>query len=161
MIEQLYAQAHSDVLFLSRTPPIQGILESAETGDERNYQLWQNRIEQIFSQFLINKNFYYQIRYIGVANNGQELINVRNDNHSVVIPSSRLQQKSDSPYFNETINKDPGSVYFSKIDSEHSFEYLREIAHLRPRSSYFYAVFKLRSLIAHYVHEFFNKEGYL
>ena len=31
----------------------------------------------------------------------------------------------------------------------HSFEYLREIAHLRPRSNTFAAVFRVRSLIAH------------
>lgn len=46
-------------------------------------------------------------------------------------------------------------------NKEHSFEYLREIAHLRPRSNYFYAVFKVRSLIAHYVNEYFYQEGFL
>jgi PAS domain S-box-containing protein len=116
MIEQLYSQSHSDILFLSRTPPIMGMLKSMQEGDDDNYKLWKNRIEQIFSQFLINKAFYYQIRYIGVANNGQELINVRNDYHSVIIPRSRLQQKSTRPYYNATINKDPGQVYFSKIE---------------------------------------------
>lgn len=116
MIEQLYSQAHSDILFLSRTPSTMGMLESINKGDDHNYQLWKNRMEQIFSQFLINKDFYYQIRYIGVANNGQELINVRNDSHSIVIPSSRLQQKSTRPYFNATIDKNPGQVYFSKIE---------------------------------------------
>ncbi|PKI17037.1 response regulator [Colwellia sp. 12G3] len=116
MIEQLYSQAHSDILFLSRTPPIQGMLKSAGNGDIHNYTLWKDRMEQIFSQFLINKAFYYQIRFIGVANNGQELISVRNDNYSVIIPSYRLQQKSSRPYFKATLDKDPGQVYFSKIE---------------------------------------------
>ncbi|TYK66377.1 response regulator [Colwellia echini] len=122
MIEQLYEQANSDILFLSRTPPIQGMLKAITDNDEHNYLLWQNRIEQIFSQFLINKTFYYQIRYIGVANNGQELVNVRNDKHSIVIPNSRLQQKADRAYFQEAINKDPDSVYFSKIELAKNYD---------------------------------------
>jgi len=116
IIEQFYSQAHSDILFLSRTPPIQGMLKAQGRGDNKDYQLWQERLEQIFSEFLINKDFYYQIRYIGIANNGQELINVRFDKQTIVIPSSRLQQKSDRSYFKETIDKDPGQVYFSKIE---------------------------------------------
>ena len=116
MIEQLYRQAHADILFLSRIPSIQNLLKSSTADDNNNYQLSKSRIEHIFNQFLINKAFYYQIRYIGVADNGKELINVRNDTRSIVIPSSRLQQKSKRPYFNATINKDPGQVYFSKIE---------------------------------------------
>ncbi len=121
MIEHLYNQANSDVLFLSRTPPVLGIVRSIEQSDNQNHQLWQSRIEQIFSEFLINKPFYYQIRYIGVDNNGKELINVRNDNHSIIIPTSRLQEKSARPYYKETINKDPGQVYFSKIELAKSY----------------------------------------
>ncbi|KGJ96265.1 response regulator [Colwellia psychrerythraea] len=113
MIAQLYSQANSDILFLSRTPGVQGVIDSLTESDEL---LWKSRIEQTFSEFLINKSFYYQIRYIGIANNGQELINVRNDSQSIVIPSSRLQQKSTRPYFQATIDKDPGQVYFSKIE---------------------------------------------
>jgi len=116
VIEQLYSQANSDVLFLSRTPAIQEFLQSINEGNEQNVQLWKNRIEQTFSEFIINKEFYYQIRYIAVANNGQELINIRNDNQAVIIPSSRLQQKSKRPYFKATINKNPGEVYFSQIE---------------------------------------------
>jgi len=116
IIEQFYSQAHSDILFLSRTPPIQGMLKAIARKDAKDYQLWQKRIEQIFSEFLINKKFYYQIRYIGIANNGQELINVRFDKQTIVIPSSRLQQKSNRPYYKSTIDKDPGQVFFSKIE---------------------------------------------
>ncbi|WP_057832093.1 response regulator [Colwellia sp. TT2012] len=116
MIKQLYRQANTDILFLSRMPGVLGMLNSFNDIDEHNYRLWKSRIEQTFSEFLINKEFYYQIRYIGIANNGQELINVRNDSHSIVIPSSRLQQKSARPYFKAAIDKDPGQVYFSKIE---------------------------------------------
>jgi asparaginyl-tRNA synthetase len=43
----------------------------------------------------------------------------------------------------------------------HSFEYLRSIAHLRPRSNTFGAVFRLRSALAFAVHRFFQERGFL
>ncbi len=44
---------------------------------------------------------------------------------------------------------------------KHSFEYLRTIAHLRPRSNTFSAVFRVRSLAAYAIHKFFNERGFV
>ncbi len=43
----------------------------------------------------------------------------------------------------------------------HSLEYLRTIAHLRPRTNTFSAVFKIRSLIAFAIHKFFNERNFV
>lgn len=43
----------------------------------------------------------------------------------------------------------------------HSFEYLRSIAHLRPRSNTFGAVFRMRSALSFAVHRFFQERGFL
>ncbi|MBP3892356.1 MAG: asparagine--tRNA ligase [Solobacterium sp.] len=43
----------------------------------------------------------------------------------------------------------------------HSFEYLREIGHLRPRTNTFSAVFRLRSVLAMAIHEFFQNQGFV
>ena len=43
----------------------------------------------------------------------------------------------------------------------HSFEYLREIAYLRPRTNTFNAVFRIRSEAAFAIHEFFNNNGFV
>ena len=43
----------------------------------------------------------------------------------------------------------------------HSFEYLREIGHLRPRSNTFNAVFRVRSVLAMAIHEFFQDQGFV
>ncbi len=43
----------------------------------------------------------------------------------------------------------------------HSFEYLRSIAHLRPRSNTFNAVFRVRSLTAYAIHKFFQERGFV
>ena len=42
----------------------------------------------------------------------------------------------------------------------HSFEFLREIAHLRGRSNTFSAVYRLRSVLSFAIHKFFNEEGF-
>ncbi|VEU80047.1 asparagine--tRNA ligase [Haploplasma axanthum] len=43
----------------------------------------------------------------------------------------------------------------------HSREFLREVAHLRPRTNLFQAVFRLRSVAAFAVHDFFQKRGFI
>ncbi len=43
----------------------------------------------------------------------------------------------------------------------HSFEFLRTIPHLRPRTNTFMAVFRLRSLLAYALHTFFHEQGFV
>ena len=43
----------------------------------------------------------------------------------------------------------------------HSFEYLRTISHLRPRTNTFQATFRVRSLIAYAIHTFFQERGFV
>jgi len=43
----------------------------------------------------------------------------------------------------------------------HSLEYLRTIAHLRPRSNTFSAVFRVRSVAAHAIHTFYQDRGFV
>ncbi len=60
-------------------------------------------------------------------------------------------------------------VVYSSADPEkyplqkkgHSLEFLREIGHLRPRSNTFGAVFRVRNVLAHGVHEFFQERGFI
>ncbi|MBQ5369154.1 MAG: asparagine--tRNA ligase [Peptococcaceae bacterium] len=43
----------------------------------------------------------------------------------------------------------------------HTFEYLRTIAHLRPRTNTFSAVFRLRSVLAYAIHQYFQEKGFV
>ncbi len=75
----------------------------------------------------------------------------------------------------ETPNaKQPFEIKASKIDIEgncppeyplqkkrHSLEYLRTIAHLRPRTNTFSAVFRVRSLAAFAIHKFFQERSFV
>ena len=43
----------------------------------------------------------------------------------------------------------------------HTMEFMREIAHLRPRSNTFSAVFRVRSLVAYAIHKFFQEQNFV
>ncbi|HPE96265.1 MAG TPA: asparagine--tRNA ligase, partial [Bacillota bacterium] len=71
-------------------------------------------------------------------------------------------------------SKQPFELNACKIDIEgtstpdyplqpkkHSLEFLRSIAHLRPRSNTFNAVFRVRSAAAFALHKFFNENGFV
>ena len=55
--------------------------------------------------------------------------------------------------------EDPESYPIAK--KKHTFEYLRSVAHLRPRTNTFGAMARVRNAIAQAVHQFFTSQGYL
>ena len=70
--------------------------------------------------------------------------------------------------------KQPFEIQATKIEIEsladttyplqkkkHSFEYLRTISHLRPRTNTFNAVFRVRSVLAYAIHKFFQERGFV
>jgi asparaginyl-tRNA synthetase len=54
---------------------------------------------------------------------------------------------------------DPGSYPLQK--KRHSFEYLRTIAHLRPRTNTFGAVARIRNTLSYAIHSFFQDRGFM
>ena len=71
-------------------------------------------------------------------------------------------------------NKQPFEVFVNECEikgtcaedyplqkKRHSFEFLRDIAHLRPRANTFQAVFRVRSVLSFAIHEFFQERGFL
>ena len=65
------------------------------------------------------------------------------------------------------IKADKVEVY-NKSDSDyplqnkrHTFEFLRTIAHLRPRTNTFFAVFRVRSILAYAIHKFFQEKHFV
>ena len=55
----------------------------------------------------------------------------------------------------------PSTPDYPLQKKRHSNEYLRTIAHLRPRTNLFSAVFRVRSLLAYAIHTFFNDRGFV
>ncbi|MGI5935968.1 MAG: asparagine--tRNA ligase [Oscillospiraceae bacterium] len=55
----------------------------------------------------------------------------------------------------------PSAPEYPLQKKRHSLEYLRTIAHLRPRTNLFSAVFRVRSVAAHAIHCFFQDRGFV
>lgn len=53
------------------------------------------------------------------------------------------------------------SAEYPLQNKRHTFEFLREIAHLRPRGNTFSAVFRVRSVLAFAIHKFFQDHGFV
>lgn len=60
----------------------------------------------------------------------------------------------------ELIGEAPSETYPLQKKG-HSLEFLREIAHLRPRTNTFGAVFRVRNVLAQAVHKFFNRRNFI
>ena len=121
-VVQLIGQLRSDALFLAGTPPIQGIGRALAAGGydtvgASSLDQWRERLEQIFLSFAEARPRYFQLRLIGVADKGRELVRVeRSERGMGVTPRDALQQKGDRYYVQEALALPSGSVYLSRID---------------------------------------------
>ncbi len=61
----------------------------------------------------------------------------------------------------EVVVEGPSTADYPLQKKRHTFEYLRTISHLRPRTNTFQAVFRVRSLIAYAIHSFFMERGFV
>jgi methyl-accepting chemotaxis protein len=110
----------SDVLLLSKTPPIQGLIRAIEgKGVDRQsnstYQNWLERMQIIFSSMMEVKPYYMQLRYIDEK--GNELMRIDSDSKKIkIIPDSQLQNKADRDYFPATMKLKLGEVYVSSLN---------------------------------------------
>lgn len=76
----------------------------------------------------------------------------------VLTPSARqpLEIKATNIIIHGTSEPD-----FPIQKKKHSFEYLRTVAHLRPRTNTFTAVFRVRSVLTYAVHRFLQENGFV
>jgi PAS domain S-box-containing protein len=118
------AAARSDVLAGMGPASLEEFVASHLAGgkdpsDGSPESVWRARVVKNFLAHLATKPDYAQLRLIGVANNGRELIRVdRSGPGGTVqeVPESALQQRGDRDYFVETIRLKAGEVYVSPID---------------------------------------------
>ena len=78
-----------------------------------------------------------------------------------VIPSLGKGQKMDLNAATIEILGDSDAEKYPLQPKKHSLEFLREIAHLRFRTSTFGSVFRIRHALAFAVHKFYNEKGFV
>lgn len=107
----------ADVLYLSQTPPIQGIVRARENKgidplDESTYQSWVNRLNIIFTSFSQARLYYYQIRYLD--ENGRELVRINRRNQvTEIVPANQLKNKANTDYFKATMQLAKDEIHVS------------------------------------------------
>ena len=112
-----------NVMALSEMPPVEGIINASrnisgfDSLGNSGLEFWKLRLEQVFSAFIATRSYYFQLRLIGVADMGRELVRVdRIAGRAVTVPEQNLQLKGDRDYFREAIKMKQGQVYLSPIN---------------------------------------------
>jgi PAS domain S-box-containing protein len=80
---------------------------------------WRRRLAVHFAAELAGKPAYAQLRLIGIANGGRELVRVDRSGPGGairVVPDAELQPKGERDYFKATIALPPGHLYVSPVD---------------------------------------------
>lgn len=122
VLEGIILQQRHDVRFMTQVPPITGIQRAIEHGgvdpfDGTDLPTWRGRLEQIFEGFLRTHSEISQLRYIGVADGGMEIVRVERTPQGVeAVPPEGLQRKARRYYFKAAAGKAQGDIWVSNID---------------------------------------------
>jgi PAS domain S-box-containing protein len=122
LLERSVGDLRRDVLFLSRTPPVQGVVRAVRNNGVDPVEgisggAWARRLKDIFAAFAGARGDFYQIRLIGAADNGRELVRVDvREGRPVATPPEGLQAKGDRDYYRATMLLKAGDVHLSGID---------------------------------------------
>ncbi|MGK7874633.1 MAG: hypothetical protein AB4426_15410 [Xenococcaceae cyanobacterium] len=114
---------NEDVLFLSKVPSIQGIIQARAAGGvdkqgNSSYDLWVKQLNTIFAGMMEAKPYYYmQLRYLN--ENGHEMVRVDSDGTNIkVIPKAKLQNKANKSYFTKTMKLRAGEIYQTRAGTQ-------------------------------------------
>lgn len=116
-----YEQMNQDIKVLVYLPPIQGIIRSSnhqgkDHADGSTREHWQRRLQTIFTSMMKERPHYVQMRFIGLENDGLELVRVnRMPEGFEAVTKGNLQKKSGESYFQESLEVGAGKTYISRV----------------------------------------------
>lgn len=118
----VFGDFQSDAELLSNMPPIAGIIRTSREPDgldpldSSTTDQWRHRLEVIFAHFLLERPHYTQMRYIGLADNGREIVRVDRTPEGIKrTPPEDLQAKGNEPYVQRSLKLGPQGVQISKV----------------------------------------------
>lgn len=117
-----YDEMKNDAFVVSQTPPIEGIIRSSMNGgvdpfDGSTTELWRKRLEAILSSIMAARPHYTQMRYIGIADDGRELVRINRGKIGLeTVPFDKLQSKGQEPYFQAGIKLKYNHAYYSELN---------------------------------------------
>ena len=126
-----------------------------------------NRDSKNFGFLVINDGTFFeplQVVYGDGLDNFEELCKMNVGTAVIVRGTVVATPEAKQPFelqAAEVLVEGPSTADYPLQKKRHSFEYLRTISHLRPRTNTFQAVFRVRSLIAYAIHTFFMDRGFV
>ena len=126
-----------------------------------------NRDSKNFGFLVINDGTFFeplQVVYGEKLSNFQDLCRINVGAALIVTGTIVATPEAKQPFemqAAEVVVEGPSTADYPLQKKRHSFEYLRTISHLRPRTNTFQAVFRVRSLIAYAIHSFFMERGFV
>ena len=121
-IRKPFGRLEEDTLAISRMPPFRGIERALANGgidpfDGSTTEQWRARLGDIFESLMRHRPAYVQMRYIGVADEGRELVRTDQNPHYIeTLWQTALQQKGAQAYIQESYSLKSGQVRFSDVE---------------------------------------------
>ncbi|MDX8409188.1 MAG: response regulator [Mariprofundales bacterium] len=121
MLAQTLGTIHQNIESLAASPSIAGIgralnNDGFDDQENRTLTMWKQQLTTKLGIIMRQRDSYYQMRLIGLAHEGREMIRVARVGKSVVVsPEHELQQKISQPYFQQGLKLAPGKTYLSEI----------------------------------------------
>lgn len=121
IIDTRFSQQRQQVHFLHATPPIQGILRASNEKlldplDSTTRDQWIDRLQTIFIAFLESNPLIVKARYVGVADDGKEVLRVERQQGDVIAADAgMLMQLNKEDYYDEVLALPPNAIYTSNI----------------------------------------------
>lgn len=105
----------NDARFLAALPALNKL--GGDHADSRVWAAHRQQVEEVMSSLLAAHPEYFQVRMIGIADYGKELVRIDKDKDGVTaVTGDQLQEKSHFPYFFKTLKLAPGALYISDIN---------------------------------------------
>ena len=126
-----------------------------------------NRDSKTFGFIVVNDGSYFetlQVVYNDTMENFSEITKLNVGTEIVVKGTLVDTPQAKQPFeiqATEVVVEGASTPDYPLQKKRHSIEYLRTIAHLRPRTNTFQAVFRVRSLAAYAIHKFFQDRGFV
>ncbi|MCA9729789.1 MAG: HAMP domain-containing protein, partial [Candidatus Eisenbacteria bacterium] len=115
-LETGFREVEHDLRLLARLPGMSTIVEDPTPPEMLRAEVV-DAIAGVYEEMIRSRPYYAQVRLIGVADSGREIVRVdRTPQGPRRIGESELQQKGDRYYFRDSIGKPDGQFYFSRID---------------------------------------------
>ncbi|MET0102230.1 MAG: EAL domain-containing protein [Sedimenticola sp.] len=132
-LSTMMVSLEEDVRFFAQLPQLSNFLQRytrhfMQPGSRDSELVYiQQKLPELFRQFLSTRSRYLQVRLVGVLDGGREVIRVeRMGDEVIIVDGPALQQKAGEPYFEKTLSLARDDVHFSDLSLNREYGRIAE-----------------------------------